>query len=531
MGESYDYIVVGAGSSGCVVADRLSRDSSNRVLLLEAGGRDWNPMIHIPLGATTLQKTRLDWCYETEPEAQLNGRRVKWPRGKVLGGSSCLHGMIYIRGQRGDFDDWAAQGNPGWTYHDLLPYFRQHEHHVKGEDEFHGVGGPLWVGEVQDQFDMAEQFVNAGVEVGIPFNADFNGAEQEGIGYFAVNIRNGIRQSSVSSHLRRARKRRNLTVVSRALANRVLIDDGRAAAVNYRRKGKTIDARCDGEVILCGGAINSPQLLELSGIGDSERLQRLGIDVKQHLPGVGENLQDHLTVNVCYNIREHATYYDQMKPLPLIRQVFRYLFRRKGMLAFPAAQVGAFFRTNPGVERPDAQIHFAPAAAEYNARGQMVPRPGTTASVCYLRPGSRGSVHIRSDQPDQHPAIVANYLDTEEDRRVMVDAVRKTRGIFEADVLKPFGGREMTPGADVQTDEEILDYIRKDAVSVYHPVGSCRMGNDQMAVVDHRLKVHGVQGLRVADASIMPTIVSGNTHAACVVIADKCADMILEART
>jgi choline dehydrogenase len=528
MDREYDYIVVGAGSAGCVVANRLSREASNKVLLLEAGGKDLHPMIHIPLGAITLQKTKLDWCYETEPEPELENRRIKWPRGKVLGGSSCLHGMIYIRGQKEDFDKWAEMGNPGWSYADLLPYFRLHEHNTNGADQYHGSSGPLWVGEVAGQFDMAEQFVKAGVQAGIPLNPDFNGKKQEGIGYFPVNIKNGIRQSSVSSHLRPVRNRPNLTIETHALARKVLIENGKAVGVSYQKKGQAIEARCRGEVILCGGTVNSPQLLELSGIGDSERLQRTGIEVKHHLAGVGENLQDHLTVNVCYSIKGHHTYYEEMKPLRFIRQIFDYFFKRKGMLAFPAAQVGAFFKTNPQMTRPNAQIHFAPAAAEYNDKGNMVPRSGSTATVCYLRPSSRGSVHARSSNPEQHPEIKANYLNTEEDKRITIEAVKKTRSIFATDVLKPFDGHEMTPGIEVQTDEQILEYIRKDAVSVYHPVGSCKMGNDEMSVVDHRLRVHGIGGLRVADASIMPTIVSGNTHAACVVIADKCADMILE---
>ena len=530
METLYDYIIIGAGSSGCVLAERLSRESSHRVLLLEAGGRDWNPMIHIPLGATTLQHTKLDWCYETEPEPQLNNRPIKWPRGKVLGGSSCLHGMIYIRGQKEDFDDWADAGNEGWSYEDLLPYFRRHEHNTSGENRYHGVGGPLWVDEVAGQFDMAEQFVKAGEEVGIPFNPDFNGEQQEGIGYFPVNIKNGIRQSSAASHLKPSRKRPNLTIETHALATRVLIDKGRAVGVAYQQNGEHKEARCGGEVVLSGGAINSPQLLELSGIGDEALLQRHGIEVNKHLPGVGENLQDHLTINVCYNVNTHSTYYDEMKPWRFIRHIFSYLFKRRGMLALPAAQVGAFFKTDDALDRPNAQIHFAPAAARYNDKGAMVPQPGSTATVCYLRPSSRGSVHIQSNRHDDHPAIRANYLATEEDRQVTIAAVKKTRSIFKAQCLQAFDGHEMTPGDDVQSDEQILEYVRKDAVSVYHPTSSCKMGTDEMAVVDPALKVHGISGLRVADASIMPTIVSGNTHATCVVIADKCADMILADR-
>ena len=528
----YDYIIIGGGSAGCVLAQRLSREASHRVLLLEAGGRDRNPMIHIPLGATTLQGSKADWCYETEPEPELNNRRIKWPRGKVLGGSSCLHGMIYIRGQKEDFDSWAEAGNEGWSYKELLPYFRRHEHNTNGENRYHGVGGPLWVDKVAGQFDMAGQFVKAGEEVGIPYNPDFNGEQQEGIGYFQVNIKNGIRQSSAASHLNPSRKRPNLTIETHALATRVLIEEGAAACVAYQRKGERLEqeARCSGEVVLSGGSINSPQLLELSGIGDEALLQRHGIEVKKHLPGVGENLQDHLTINVCYYIKNHSTYYDEMKPWRFIRHIFWYLFKRRGMLALPAAQVGAFFRTDGTLNRPNAQIHFAPAAARYNDKGAMVPQPGSTATVCYLRPSSRGSVHIQSKRYDEYPAIRANYLATQEDRQVTIAAVKRTRAIFKAQCLQAYGGHEMTPGPEVHSDEEILEYVRKDAVSVYHPTSTCKMGTDALSVVDPALKVHGIDGLRVADASIMPTIVSGNTHAACVVIADKCADMILSDR-
>jgi choline dehydrogenase len=392
------------------------------------------------------------------------------------------------------------------------------------------VGGPLWVDKVAGQFDMAEQFLRAGEEVGIPYNPDFNGERQEGIGYFPVTIKKGIRQSSVASHLKPSRRRPNLTIEQHALATRILIENGRALGVAYQHRGEHKEARCSGEVVLSGGTINSPQLLELSGIGDEALLQRHGIEVKKHLPGVGENLQDHLTINVCYNIKDHSTYYDEMKPWRFMRHIFSYLFKRRGMLAFPAAQVGAFFRTDDTVGRPDAQIHFAPAAARYNDKGVMVPQPGSTASVCYLRPSSRGSVHIQSGRHNEYPAIRANYLATEGDKQATIAAVKKTRTIFTAPCLQAYDGYEMTPGSDVQSDAEILEYVRKDAVSVYHPTSTCKMGTDAMSVVDPQLKVHGLEGLRVADASVMPTIVSGNTHAACVVIADKCADMILQDR-
>mgnify|MGYP005989035049 CR=1 FL=1 len=528
MTASYDYIIVGAGSSGCVLAERLSRNPGTSVLLLEAGCRDLSPMIHIPLGATALQGSKVDWCYETEPEPELNCRRIAWPRGKVLGGSSCLNGMIYIRGQREDYDAWAAAGNTGWSYGELLPYFRRHENNSRGSDDYHGVNGPLWVGEVADHLAITGQFVKAGEETGLPFNPDFNGECQEGIGYYQVTIRNGIRQSSAVSHLKLARKRANLTIQTHALASRILLEGGRAIGVAYEQRGERREALCTGEVVLSAGAINSPQLLELSGIGDTDLLQQRGIGVRHHLPGVGENLQDHLTINVCYNLSNQESYYEEMKPWRFTRHIARYLFRRRGLLSFPSAQVGAFFKTSSTLKRPDAQIHFAPAAARYNDKGVMVPEPGFTATVCYLRPTSRGSVHVRSPRPDDPPEIRANYLATAGDREASIAAVKTTREIFRASCLQSYGGHEMIPGNAVETDDDILAFIRNSAVSVYHPVGTCKMGNDPLAVVDARLKVRGVLGLRVADASILPTIISGNTHAVCVVIADKCADMVLE---
>ncbi len=532
MESTYDYIVVGAGTAGCALANRLSRDSNVRVLLLEAGGRDRHPMVHIPLGFAFLMKNKnVNWCYVTEPESELRDRRIDWPRGKVLGGSSSINGMVHIRGQREDFDHWASLGNRGWSYEELLPYFKCHEHNVKGANQYRGVGGPLWVDEVSCQFDMSDLFVRAAIDEGLPFNEDFNGATEDGVGYFQVNIKKGRRQSSAVAYLKPARKRANLTVQTDALTTRVLFEADRAVGVSYRdsrRGGGSVTARCTGEVILCGGAINSPQLLELSGVGDRVHLDRCGIEVKRHLPGVGENLQDHLTVNICQGLKDVNTYYEEVQPVRFLSNLLQYIFRRRGMLSFPSAQVGAFFRTDSQAKRADAQIHFAPAAGEYNESGTMVTVQGTTATVCYLRPSSRGSVHIRSDDPAQHPAIRANYASTEEDRRRLVAGVKKTRSIFASSVLEEYRTRELLPGDDVQSDEEILDYIRREAVSVYHPVGTCKMGNDDMAVVDDRLRVHGLVGLRIADASIMPTITSGNTNAACIVIADKCADMIAE---
>ncbi len=534
--KQYDYIIVGAGSAGCALAHRLSREASRKVLLLEAGGKDSHPMIHIPLGfAFTMKNPRVNWCYETQPEPNMHNRRIAWPRGKVLGGTSCINGMVYIRGQREDYDGWAAAGNRGWSYEEVLPYFKRSEHKAEGPNEYHGYGGPLWVEEVSpdDKLELADRFVQAAVQTGLPFNEDFNGASQEGAGDYQRTIRNGRRQSSAATFLKACAHRPNLTIVTGALTEKVLFEGRRAIGVQYSRAGRkkttvTERALAKAEVILCGGTINSPQLLELSGIGQGERLQSLGIELVQELPGVGENLQDHLTVNIQQGIEGLPTFYDETRPLALLKNLARYFVRGRGLLAHPAAQIGVFFRSSEAAERPDAQIHFAPAASEPDSKGNLKPRPGTTATVCYLRPESRGSVHITSADPTDYPAIRANYLDTAGDREAMVAALRRVRDIFRAPALEGCLGKEFAPGEQTRSDEEILAYIRAEAESVYHPVGTCKMGSDEMAVVDDRLRVRHVDGLRVADVSIMPRIISGNTHAPAVMIAEKCADMLLQ---
>ena len=534
--NQYDYIIVGAGSAGCALAHRLSREASRRVLLLEAGGKDTFPMIHIPLGFAFMMKNdRVNWCYETEPEPNMHNRKMSWPRGRVLGGTSCINGMVYIRGQKEDYDRWAAMGNKGWSYDELLPYFKRSEHKAEGGNEFHGYGGPLWVEEVtpQEKLDLADLFVQAAVQTGMPFNEDFNGADQEGAGGYQLNIRNGKRQSTAQTYLKLCQSRPNLDIVTGALTQEVLVENGCAVGVEYKLTGKkgvssNIKAYARAEVILCGGVINSPQLLELSGIGQRERLESLGIEVKKELPGVGENLQDHLTVNVQQGLHDMPSFYEETRPLAMIKNLFKYLFKKRGLLAHPAAQVGAFFRTGEDIATPDAQIHFAPAASEEDSKGNLKTKPGTTATVCHLRPESRGSVHIQSADPTEYPSIRANYLDTENDRKAIIAAVRRTRDIFAASALDSYRGHEFLPGTAVQSDEDILSYVRSQAESVYHPVGTCKMGNDDLAVVDDRLRVHGIENLRVADASVMPNVTSGNTNAPAIMIAEKCADMLLQ---
>ena len=532
---TYDYIIVGAGSAGCALAYRLSRESSRRVLLLEAGGKDSSPLIHIPLGFAFLMKNpKVNWCYETEADPNMHHRRIAWPRGKVLGGTSCINGMVYIRGQREDYDYWSELGNTGWSYDEVLPYFKRSEHKAEGADDWHGFGGPLWVETfANDQkMDLADIFIEASIQCDIPYNEDFNGASQEGAGYYQTNIRKGRRQSSARTFLKACKSRPNLTIITGALCERVLIEEGEAIGVEYRvnaKKGSPLErAYARNETILCGGVINSPQLLELSGVGDRQHLESVGLEVKHHLPGVGENLQDHLTINVQQGLHGVPTFYEETRPLAMAKNVIKYLLKGTGLLAHPAAQVGVFFRSTNDVGTADAQIHFAPAASEPDSKGNLKPAPGTTATVCHLRPESRGSVHVRSKDPLIHPTIRANYLDTENDRKAIIAAFRRVRNIFLAPAMKKYRGEEFRPGALTQSDEQILDYVRAEAESVYHPVGTCKMGSDKMAVVDDRLRVHGVKRLRIADASIMPNITSGNTNAPAVMIAEKCADMLLQ---
>jgi choline dehydrogenase len=528
MTTHYDYIIVGAGSAGCALANRLSASGEHTVLLLEAGGKDSHPMVHIPLGfAFTMKNPQFSWCYKSEPEPHMNNRCIDQPRGKLLGGSSSINGMVYIRGQREDYDNWAKLGNRDWSYDDLLPIFKRCEHNTNGDSKYHGSNGQLWVDNVGDKYDLANMYIQAATESGIPANDDFNGENQEGAGFFQVNIRNGLRQSTAKTYLKPAMTRANLTVATNALACRIEFQGNRASALRYLQNKAQITVNCRKEIILCGGTVNSPQLLELSGVGNPEILSKHGIKVHTPLAGVGENLQDHLTVNTQRSFVGLKTFYEDSKPLAMVGTFAKLAFQRRGMLVHPASQVGVFFKTDPSVDRPDAQIHFTPAAGTQDESGRMLTVPGTTATVCYLRPKSRGHVHIRSNDPTDAPALLHNYLAEEDDRKKMIAAVRKTRAIFEAPVFDAYRREELVPGPEVQSDDELLEFIRNTGESVYHPVGTCKMGNDDMAVVDDRLKVHGIEGLRVADASIMPTLISGNTNATAVLIGERCADFIL----
>ena len=527
--DLYDYVIVGAGSAGCALANRLSADPANRVLLLEAGPRDTNPWIHIPVGYfKTMHNPKTDWCFVTEPDPGLDGRALQWPRGRVLGGSSSLNGLLYIRGQAEDYDHWRQLGNAGWSYDDVLPYFIRAEDQERGTDDFHGVGGPLTVSNNRMVSELGDAIIAAATEVGIPANDDFNGACQEGVGYFQVTIRNGLRCSAAVGYLRPVKDRRNLRVVTDSQVEAVTIRDNRATGVRYRRGGATVRANAGREVILSAGAIGSPHLLMLSGIGPAAMLRSFDVDVIRDLPGVGANLQDHLQIRAIYGCAKPITLNDQMRnPLRKMWAGIEFALLRRGPLTLAASQVCIFCRSRPELERPDIQFHIQPLSADSPGEG-LHKFSAFTFSVTQLRPESRGRIELTSPDPTAHPAIVPNYLSTPTDRQVAVDSLKMARRIAAAPALAPYVSEEIRPGPEARTDDDLLHFARTGSTTIYHPVGTCKMGQDQNAVVDERLRVHGVDGLRVVDASIMPTLVSGNTNAPAIMIGEKAADMILE---
>ena len=519
----FDYIIVGAGSAGCVLANRLTADGRTTVLLLEAGPRDTDPWIHIPLGYGKLFARRdVNWAYESEPEPQLNGRRIFTPRGKVLGGSSSINGLVYIRGQPEDFDGW---GIPGWGWKDLLPYFIKSEDQQRGANQWHGTGGPQAVSDPPDRHELADAFIDAAAALGVPRNADFNGAAQEGTGYYQATARNGRRCSTATGYLRPAQKRANLRVEVKALATRVLFEGSRATGVEFLQDGKsrTVKAR---EIVLSGGSFNSPQLLQLSGVGPRALLERHGIPVLLDAPGVGADLQDHFYGRTFWRCTRPITLNDDMASLWRQAAIgLRYLLWRRGPLTVSAGYAAAFVRTRPELARPDAQIYFINFSTARRG-GVLHPFSGFTLSLSQLQPESRGSVAIRSADPREAPAIRYNYLATENDCRMMVDGLKFIRRLAATPPLAGYVAAEEFPGPRVQSDADWLAFCRESGDTVFHPTSTCRMGT----VVDDQLRVKGLAGLRVVDASVMPAVVSGNINAAVIAVAEKAADLILQDR-
>jgi choline dehydrogenase len=520
VADPFDIIVVGAGSAGCVLANRLTADGRTRVLLLEAGPRDTDPWIHIPLGYGKLfKKPSVNWSYQSEPEPELNGRSIFTPRGKVLGGSSSINGLVYIRGQPQDFDDWEA---PGWSFGELLPYFRKSEDQARGAGPLHGAGGPLSVSDQSEPHALCDAFIAAAEQAGHTRNPDFNGPEQEGAGYFQITTRNARRCSTAVGYLRAAQKRPNLKVATGALASRVLFEGTRAAGVEYLLGNERRTATAAREVILCGGAINTPQLLQLSGVGPPALLAEHGIPVLLGQPDVGEHLQDHFQARMVLRCTQPITLNDDMRsPLRQLKMGLRYLLQKKGPLTFGAGYAGGFWRTRPELKRPDVQTHFLTFSLDRMGEA-LHPFSGFTASICQLRPTSRGSVRIRSADPRAAPAIRYHYLATEHDRRTMVDGMKLLRRIVEQPAMRTYVAAEHAPGDQVRTDEDWLAYCRATGSTIYHPSCTAMIGK----VLDHRLRLKGIGALRVVDASVMPAVVSGNTNAAVIAIAEKAADLI-----
>ena len=528
MNEAFDYIVVGAGSGGCPVASRLSENPNTRVLLLEAGPKDRNIWIHIPIGYYRNMVSPLSWGYNTEPDDGIAGRSILWPRGKVLGGSSAINGLVYVRGQKQDYDHWRQLGNEGWSYEEVLPFFKKSENQENGGDDYHGKGGPLQVSNIRDKREICDAFINAAEEIGIPRNPDFNGADQEGVGNYQTTSGNGRRCSAAVGYLRPIRNRPNLQVETDAMVLKLLFEGTRASGVSYRQHGQEKTARASGEIILAGGAINSPQLLQLSGVGPGSHLQALGIHVLYDNPGVGADLQDHYQIRTVLELNKRISVNDDVNNLARRAWIgLQYALFRRGPMTFSAGHVGVFTKVLPESATPDAQVHFIPFSAT-KLGGDLHPYSGVTASVCQLRPESRGEVMIASQNPFEHPKISPNYLSTDYDCRIMVEGLKMVRRITQAPAFAKYVVAERDPGDDCTTDEDLLTYAREKGNTIFHPTSTCRMGSDPRAVVDSRLKVHGVQGLRIADCSVMPNVVSGNTNAPAIMIGEKCAHMILE---
>jgi choline dehydrogenase len=523
----FDNIIVGAGSAGCVLANRLTEDKSATALVLEAGPQDWSIFIHMPSAfAYPLAGTKYNWHYETEPEPFLNNRRLHCPRGRVIGGSSSINGMVYIRGHAFDYDGWAKYpGLESWSYAHCLPYFKKSETRLKGGDQYRGNSGPLYVTTGTCKNPLYQAFLKAGSETGYAITEDMNGYRQEGVGVMDRTTYKGQRWSTAQAHLRPAQKRGGVTVHARALVTRILFEGRRAVGIEYVRNGRTETARATREVIISGGAINSPQILMLSGIGNADDLKRLGIPVVQHLPGVGQNLQDHIETYVQYKCLQPITLYSAQNPFNKLKIGLEWIFARSGLGATNHFETGGFIRTEPGVVHPDIQFHFLPMAVSYDGTAPAS-QHGYQVHVGPMRPTSRGAITLKSANPREYPRVLFNYMQTEQDRKEMRNGIRLAREIMAANAFAPYRGEELAPGPASQADEEIDAFVRTNAESAYHPSCTCRMGTDAMAVVDKDAKVHGIEGLRVVDASIMPDVISGNLNVPVIMMAEKLADSI-----
>ena len=529
MDNNFDYIIVGAGSAGCAVANRLSENPKNKVLLIEAG-RASHPVSRLPASfALLIDNPLANWRYRSEPEESTANREIPIPRGKLLGGSSSINGLVYVRGNKLDYDTWAQMGNTGWSYDDVLPFFKKMENYQGEVTDIRGSDGPLKVSEVSDRNPIYDGLFKAAEENNIPLNKDYNGEEQEGIGYTQTTIFRGERMSAEVAYLRPIKSRKNLTIVTNSLVTRLLFEEKKCVGLEVKQKNKSIRYLTTKEIILCGGAINSPQILELSGIGNRDKLEEKGISVIHELKGVGENLRDHIAPRIVYKITKPGiAYNDKARGLNLLKQIANYVFKRDGFLTLPSAPVVGFFKTRKELAAPDIQVHFIPYKVVLeNGKRKLGVEPGITCTVNQNLPESRGSIHIKSKNPEEPPAIKFNFLSNSLDRETLVSGVKLIRKIMNSETMQEFCGEEVQPGKNLDTDEDILNFIKEKAETVYHPSGTCKMGFDQEAVVDKSLKVHGIKGLRIADASIMPTLVSGNTNAVCMMIGERCADFIL----
>lgn len=522
--NKFDYIIVGAGSAGCVLANKLSANKDCKVLLIEAGSSDWHPFIHMPAGLAKLVNIKsLNWNYNTEPEPHLNNRKMYWPRGKVLGGSSSINAMCYCRGHRKDYDLWQSLGNSGWSFDDVLPYFIKSENNHSIKNEFHGNSGPLNVSDLKYKNPLSDIFLSASQQKGHALTTDFNGEHQRGFGYYQVTQNNGKRNSSAQAYLTPVKARENLTVWTKTYCQKILLKDNKATGVEVIRKGKTIQVHASQEVLLSGGALNSPHLLMLSGIGEAQHLEQHGVKANHNLKGVGQNLQDHLDVCVVQRCSKNITY-DRINE---IKAGLQYILFKSGPGTSNVAEAGGFLKTELNNEEwPDLQFHFVPAILDDHGRNRIKGN-GYTLHMCYLRPESRGRLELASNNPMQPIKIFANYLSESKDLEYMKKGFEIQREIFSAAAFDEYRDDEIFPGKDIQSDAQIEQFIRNKAESIYHPVGTCKMGNDDMAVVDSQLKVHGIENLRVIDASIMPNLVSGNTNAPTIMIAEKISDVIL----